>query len=96
MNSFKETTDEYLGEKLTCGEFEELGIPDIPEFLPYSGEDQNKATFPDLDDEVTPELGDKHIHASTMLALGGQIVCSTLKARPGLQSYWLQVRQSNP
>ncbi len=42
MNSFKETIEECLGAQLTCGKLEEVGIPDIHEYLPYVDEDQNE------------------------------------------------------
>ncbi len=63
MVTFRETAEERLGAKLTWAELEEVGIPDTPEYLPYSDEDQNKTTFPDLDEEGTPEVGDEYVRA---------------------------------
>ncbi len=57
--TFRETAEEHLGTKPTCAKLDEVGIPDTLECLPYSDEDQNESTFPDLDEEVTPEVGDK-------------------------------------
>ncbi len=74
MVTFRETAEERLGAKLTRAELEEVGIPDTPEYLPYSDEDQNETTFPDLDEEVTPEVGDKYVHASMMLPHGSQMM----------------------
>ncbi len=66
ITTFRETAEERLGAKLTHVKLEEVGIPDTPEYLPYSDEDQNETTFPDLDEEVTPEVCDKYVHASCM------------------------------
>ncbi len=37
-------------------------------------------TFPDLDDEVTPEVGDEYMHALVMLQQGSGMMHGTLKA----------------
>ncbi len=37
-------------------------------------------TFPDLDEEVTPEAGDEYVHASVMLLCGSQMMQGTAKA----------------
>ncbi len=58
MATFIESTEERLGSKLTRAKLEEVGIPNTLKYLPYSDEDQNESTFPDLDEEVTPEVGD--------------------------------------
>ncbi len=42
-----------IQEKLTHAKLEEVGMPDTPEYLLYSDEDQNKTKYPDLDEEVT-------------------------------------------
>ncbi len=81
MATFRETAEEHLGAKLTQAELEEVSIPDTPEYLPYSDEDQNETTFPDLDEEVTPEVGDEYVHASIMLPRGSQMMRGTIKAR---------------
>ncbi len=81
MASFDETAEERLGDKLTRSELEEVGIPNTPEYLRYADEDQNKMTFPDLDEEVTPEAGDEYVHASVMLPRGSQMMHGTVKAR---------------
>ncbi len=60
MVPFRETAEEHLGAKLTHAELEEVGIPVTPEYLPYSDEDQNETTFPDLVEEVTSEVGDEY------------------------------------
>ncbi len=79
MATFREAAEESLGAKLTWAELEEVGIPDTPEYLPYFDEDQNETTFPDLDEEVTPEVGDEYVHTSIMLPCGSQLVCGTVK-----------------
>ncbi len=38
-------------------------------------------TFPGLDEEVTPEVGNEYMHASIMLPRGSQLMCGTVKAR---------------
>ncbi len=58
--TFKDSTEEHLGAKLAHNELEEDGIPGMPEYMPNNNKDQNKMTFPDLDEEVTPEVGDKY------------------------------------
>ncbi len=55
------------------------GIPETLEYLPYSDEYQNKTKFPDLDEDVTPEVGDKYMHALVMLPHGSQMVHGTVK-----------------
>ncbi len=44
------------------------------EYLPYADEDQNVMTFPDLDEEVTPDAGDEYVHALVMLPRGSQMI----------------------
>ncbi len=78
--TFIETTEERLGFRLTRAKLEEIGIPDTPEYLPYFDEDQNETTFPDLDEEVTFEVGDEYVHALVMLLRGSQLLCGTVKA----------------
>ncbi len=80
MITFNETTAEQLGGKLTRAELEEVGIPDIPEYLPYTDEDQNEMMFPDLDEEVTPEAGDEYVHALIMFPRGSQMMQGTVEA----------------
>ncbi len=63
MLTFREPAEEHLGAKLTHAKLEEVGIPDTLEYLPYSDDDQNEMLFPDLDEEVTPEVGDNYGHA---------------------------------
>ncbi len=77
---FDETAKEHLGDKLTRADLEEVGVLDTPEYLPYVDEDQKEMTFPDLDDEVTPEAGDEYVHASIMLLCGSQMMQGTVKA----------------
>ncbi len=74
MATFKETAQECLGAKLTCAKFEEVGIPDTPDYIPYADKDLNEMKFPDLDEEVTPEVGDEYVHAFTMLSQGNQMM----------------------
>ncbi len=81
MATFRDTAEEHLGAKLTHAKIEEVGIPDTPEYLSYSDDDQNETTFPDLDEEVMPEVGDECVHASVMLLHGRQLMCGTMKAR---------------
>ena len=81
MITFNDTAEECLGNKLTRTELEEVGIPDTPEYIPYTDEDQNETTFPDLDEEVTPEVGDEYVRASIMLPRGSQMMRGTVKAR---------------
>ncbi len=57
-----------------------IKIPNTPNYLPYSDEDQNKTTFGDLDEEVMPEVGNKYVHASIMLPCGSQLMHGTVKA----------------
>ncbi len=37
-------------------------------------------TFPGLDEEVTPEVGDKYVHMPVMLPHGNQMMCGMVKA----------------
>ncbi len=80
MTTFGETAEERLGAKLTHAEVEEVSIPDTPDYLSYSDEDQSETMFPDLDEEVTPEVGDEYVHASVMLPRGSQLMRGTVKA----------------
>ncbi len=48
MVTFKETIEEHLGAKFACHELEEVSMPDMPEYIPYADECQNKITFPNL------------------------------------------------
>ncbi len=80
MTTFREAPEERLGTKLTHAKLEEVDIPDTPECVPYADEDQNKTTFPDLDEEVTPEVGDEYVHALVKLLHGSQIMHSTVRA----------------
>ncbi len=79
MITFRDTAEEHLGAKLNCAKLEEVGIHDTPKFTPYAGRDQNKSTFLDLDEEVTPEVGDEYVHASVMLLHGSQMMHGTFK-----------------
>ncbi len=81
MATVMDTAEERLGSKLTGTKLEEVGIPNTPESLPYSDEGQNETMFPDLDEEVTPEVGDKYVDASVMLPHGSQLMQGTVKAR---------------
>ncbi len=38
-------------------------------------------TFPNLDEEVTPEVGDEYVHASVMLPNGSGMMRGTVKAQ---------------
>ena len=38
-------------------------------------------TFPDLDKEIMPEVGDEYVHALVMLPRGSQMTCGTVKVR---------------
>ncbi len=80
LATFRETDEERLGTKLTHAKLEEVGIPDTPDYLPYSDGDQNKTMFPDLDEEVMPEVGNKYKQSSVMLPCGSQLMCGTVKA----------------
>ncbi len=79
MITFKETAEEYFGAKLTHNVFEEVGIPDMPEYVPYADEDQNKMAFFDLDKEITPEAGNKYVQTFVMHSYGW-MMCGTVKA----------------
>ncbi len=59
MATFREISEERLGDKLTCTKLEEVCIPDTPEYILYVDKDQNGMTFPDLDEEVRTEVGDE-------------------------------------
>lgn len=59
MVTFRETTEERIGVKLTCAEHEEVSISDSPEYVPYANENENEMTFSHLDEEVIPEVGDE-------------------------------------
>ncbi len=92
MVTFGETAEEQLGAKLTCAKLEDVGIPDTLEYLPYSDGDQNETAFPDLDEEVTPEVGYEYVHALVMLPHGSQLMHGTVKAH----KWDLPVRQFHP
>ncbi len=97
MITFNKTAEERLGDKLTCAKFVEIGIPNTPEYLPYVDEDQNKTTFPDLDEEVTPEAGDEYVHTSVMLPCGSQMMQGTVKVRKqNLDGNPMGCRSDNP
>ncbi len=51
----------------------EVCIPDTPEYLQYFDEDQNEVTFPNLDEEVTPEADNEYIHTSIIFAYGSVV-----------------------
>ncbi len=80
MLTFRENVEECLGAQFVYAKLNEVGIPDTLDYLPYAEKDLNKMTFPDLDEEITPEVGDENIHASIMLPRGSQMMCSTVKA----------------
>ncbi len=46
----------------------------------FTDEDQNYTTFLCLDKEVTPEVGDKYVHASEILPLGIQMMHGNVRA----------------
>ncbi len=69
-----------IQEKLTHAKLEEVGISKTPEYLLYSDEDQNETMFPDLDQEIIPEVGDEYVHALVMLPHESQLVSDTVKA----------------
>ncbi len=52
----------------------------MPEYILYTDEDQNERTFPDLDEEGTPKVGDEYMHASVMLPHGSQMMHSIIRA----------------
>ncbi len=74
----------HLGKLLkgqaTRAKLEEVGIPDTPEYIPFADDDQNELTFPDLDEEVMPEVGNEYVHALVMLPHGNQMMHNTVKA----------------
>ncbi len=80
MVTFMENAEERLRAKLTCDELEELGIPDNVGYVPYADGDWNKMTFPDLNEEVTPQVGNEYVHASVMFPLKSQMMKGTVKA----------------
>ncbi len=77
--TFSETAEGHLGARVAGTELEEVGIPDTPEYVPYADEDQNEMTFPDLDKEVTPEVGYEYVHLLVMLPHGSGMMSGTLK-----------------
>ncbi len=80
MVTFRETAEERLGTKLTHAKLEEVGIPNTPEYIPYSDDNQNETMFPDLDEEITSEVGNEYVHALVMLLHGNQLMHGTVKA----------------
>ncbi len=80
MIIFRENAEERLGAKLTRAKLEEVGIPNIPEYVPYADKDQNKMIFPDLDEEVMPEVSGEYMHLSVILPHGNHIMHGTVKA----------------
>ncbi len=78
MVTFRKNDEERIGAKLTCADLEEVSIP---EYALYTDEDQNKIILPDLDEEVTSEVGDEHVHVSVMLLCVSQMMYGTIKAR---------------
>ncbi len=48
--------------------------------MPYAVDDQNELAFPDLDEEITPDVGNEYVHTAVMLPCGSQMMCSTVKA----------------
>ncbi len=79
MNAFKETTEEGMGIKLMHNKLEEIGMPDMLEYMPYDDEDQNNNTYPDLDEEVMSEVGNEYVHASVLFLYGSQMMHITVK-----------------
>ncbi len=63
MATFKETAGGCLGAKLTNAKLEEVGVPEALVYVPYTDEYQNETTFPDLDEEIMPEVVDEYVHA---------------------------------
>ncbi len=53
MVAFRDNAKELLGAKLKHAEFDEVGIPDTLDYVPYTDKDQNKVTFPNLDEGIT-------------------------------------------
>ncbi len=66
--SFKETTEEHLGTKLTNNELEDVGI------LETADEDKNDMIFTDLNEEIMHEAGDEYASAAIMLPNGSHMV----------------------
>ncbi len=60
MVTFRENAEECQGVKLTHAKLEEVNKPDTLEYVLYADEDQNKMMLPDLDEEITPEVGDEY------------------------------------
>ncbi len=97
MATFDQIAEDFLGDNLTRAEFEEVGIPDTPEYLPYADEDQNEKTFPDLDEEVTPEAGDEYVQALVMLPCGSQMMRGTVRVhKRDLDGNPIGCRSDNP
>ncbi len=53
----------------------------MSKYILYSDKDQNEMALPDLDEDITPEVGDKYLHASLMLLLGSQMMHGTIIAQ---------------
>ncbi len=69
MITFKKNAEEHLGTKLTHSELEEVS-PSMPVFVLYADKNQNQKIFPNLDEEIMPEVGDKYMHASVIFSCG--------------------------
>ncbi len=67
-----------MGAKITHNELKVVSTPNMPEYIPYSDEDQNETDFPDLDQEIIPEVRNEYVHAPVMLPHGRQMICSTV------------------
>ncbi len=66
--------------KLTHGDFEEVEMPDILEYLLYNNADWNEVPFLYMDEKVVSEVGNEYIHALIMFPTGSLMVCGNVKA----------------
>ncbi len=80
MVTFRETAEEHLGARLTCVKLEEVGMTDTLQYVLYADKNQHETTFPDLDEETMPEVGDEYVHTLVMLLRGSQMMCGTVRA----------------
>ncbi len=70
--------EELWGNHLVRGQPEEVALVDTPVPQPYLDDQQADKTFPALEEEITPEAGDKCIQASIMIPRGNTFTSGTI------------------
>ncbi len=78
MKAFLWTAEDWWGTCLARGQLDEVCLIDKPGPQPYLDNKQTDQMFPALEEEVTPEMGDKYIQASIMQSCGSTFATGTV------------------